>query len=517
MAYTIDRPQLVQQIRQVARDHAGLKAVVGTLAALYGTAPSERTVNRLIERVVLRVAGVHVDRLTATRNRMEQALNRLLDDLDALQAGGPRTVRDASAQAQDLKALVSALDDLKTFRDDLLFVLKADEHGLQTMVRNEMEALGGRTRSYAPVGRGGLPPAGPPRPAAGAGTEVAAAAGRLFEAIESAPPSPVRPERAGGRPFAPYKPLTARQYGRQSRKATRAAKRFVAMFERGAQDPVTAAVKSVLAGQDNPEARNRMAIAILVSQGRMRPGRTVPRSGPHVKAGKYQEKVTGSSFEWTGKLQKPVRTFTTIGIDGIVDGFVYDAKHTDVMVSESGHLKGRLTPGRIRKKALPGTGETAPEGAGATGKPAEAGATGTKAPEKAPGEKPSEKEDGTKPETKPGKKKVKPEYESDEVQGGLPRRDTTWQRDTTPELTTEMRPPEPLSARELIAVYQEKTGISVVGEMERQLVFAQENGLRGVVWVTNSEELKEAFLNLFHSEVQIPKGSDVTMEIKVVE
>ncbi|MFG3497639.1 hypothetical protein [Streptomyces sp. NPDC047928] len=524
MAYTIDRPQLVQQIRQCARNHAGANAAVRTLATLYGASPSQRTVHRLIERMMLRVLGVHVDRLTATRNRMERALNRLLDDLDALQAEGPRTVRDASAQAQDLKALVDALDELKTFRDDLLYILRTDEHGLRTMARNELEALRGRPRSYAPVESAGRPPAGPPRPAAGTGTEVAGAAVRLFEAIEAFPPYPVRPERVGGRPSAPYKPLTARQYGRQSRKVTRAARRYVAMFEQGAQDPVAAAVKSVLAGQDSLADRNRMAIAILVSQKRIWPGRRVPTSGPHVKAGAYQEKVTGSSFEWTGKLQQPVRTFTTIGIDGIVDGFVYDAKHTDVALSRSGHLKGQVMPGPVRKESLPqapGSGEAAPEAAraGVAGKAPQRRLPEKKAPEpKQPAEPKAAQKKPTEPkptEKKPAEKKDRPAYESDEVQGGLPRRDADWQRDTTPDLTTEMRPPEPLTARELIAVYEEKTGISVTGEMERQLVFAQENGLRGVVWVTNSEELGDAFRHVFHSEVKIPKGPDVTMEIRV--
>ncbi len=267
------------------------------------------------------------------------------------------------------------------------------------------------------------------------------------------------------------------------------------MFEHGTQDPVAAAVKSVLAGHDSLEARNRMAIAILVAQERIRPGGRVPVSGPQVEAGRYQERVTGSSFEWTGKLRAPVRTFTTIGIDGIVDGFVYDAKHTGVPVSASGHLQGRKSPGRVRKEPVP----AAPE-AGAAGKqPAETGKPEAKAPDK-----------------KPSAKKDKPEYESDEIQGGIPRRDTSWQRDTTPKLTTEMRPPEKVTSRELIA-YEERTGISVVGEMERQLVFARENGLRGVVWVTNSEELQKAFLELFHSEVRIPTGPDLTMEIRVKE
>ncbi|MGW1765481.1 hypothetical protein ACWCQL_15595 [Streptomyces sp. NPDC002073] len=503
MTYTIDRPRLVQQIRQFTREHPGAQGAVRALASLAGRVPAQRTVDRLIERLLLRAAGVHAERLTASRNRMERALNTLLDELDSLQSEGTRPAPDPSARAQGLRALSTALDELQTFRDELLLMLKSEEHDWQTMVRNELEALGGRRRSYAPVERAGAPPVVPPRPAAGAAPELAAAAGRLFEAIETVPPSPVRPERVGGRPRAPYKPLTARQYGRQSRKVTRAARRFVAMFEHGTQDPVAAAVKSVLAGQDGLEARNRMAIAILVAQDRIRPGRRVPGSGPHVEAGRYQERVTGSSFEWTGKLRAPVRTFTTIGIDGIVDGFVYDAKHTGVTVSESGHLQGRKSPGRVRKEPVP----AAPE-AGAGGKqPAEAGKPEAKAQEKVPDKKPSGK--------KPAEKKEKPEYESDEIQGGIPRRDTSWQRDTTPKLTTEMRPPEKVTARELIAVYEEKTGISVVGEMERQLVFAQENGLRGVVWVTNSEELRKAFQEVFHSEVRIPTGPDLTMEIRV--
>ncbi|MGG8407773.1 hypothetical protein ACM614_14675 [Streptomyces sp. 12297] len=467
----------------------------------------------MIERVMLRVVGAHVTRLTATRNKMEQALNNLLDDLDALHSKEPQTSRPSPAQSVDLSTLIGALDELATFRDELLFMLKTDEHGLQTLMRNEMEALSGLPRSYAPIGKGGPPAIGPPRPAAGTSAAVASGAERLFKAIETAPPEPVVPQRTGTGKYAPNEPLEAQDYGRQSHVVTAAAQSYVALFERGAPDPVLSAVRSVLAGQDNLAARNRMAIAILVAKGKLKPGSVVPKSGPNVEAGVFQAEVTGSSFEWTANLKSEVRGHPTVGIDGIVDGYVYDAKHTHVAPSKSHHFKGRESPGNVKKEKPAAEGKS-----GAAGKEE---APAKKAPEtKAPETKPSEaKPAETKPaEGDPGKtakKKEKPV--PDEIQGGLPFRETPWLRDTTEDVAREMRPPVPVTSRELIAVYEERVGISVVGQMERQLAFARENGLRGVVWVTNSKELQKAFQDVLQADVQIPLGADLTMEIRVKE
>ncbi len=165
MTYTIDRPRLVQTIRLFTRDHPGAQGAVRALASLTGRAPAQRTVDRLIEQLLLRAAGVHAERITASRNRMERALNTVLDQLDSLQSEGTRPAPDPAVHARELRALSDALDGLQTFRDDLLFVLKSEEHDWQTMVRNELEALGGQRRSYAPVGAEAWPrPSCPARP-----------------------------------------------------------------------------------------------------------------------------------------------------------------------------------------------------------------------------------------------------------------------------------------------------------------------------------------------------------------
>ncbi|MFF8391877.1 hypothetical protein, partial [Cellulosimicrobium funkei] len=154
----------------------------------------------------------------------------------------------------------------------------------------------------------------------------------------------------------------------------------------------------------------------------------------------------------TANLRQAIRGLPTVGVDGIVEGWVRDAKYSEVALAESGHLKGRAVP---------------PKRGGV----------------------------------------------SDDVQGGFPRRDRPWEADETPDVVTQMKPPPPMSARERIAVHEEKTGIVLEAELERQLAFARENGLHGVQWVTNSPELAAAFEEILGSRLRRP---DVRLEFKVV-
>ncbi|WP_030795956.1 hypothetical protein [Streptomyces sp. NRRL S-337] len=460
MAVTADRAAALQGLRAWSRKDRSVSAITKVLKQVYGDVKGAKAADALVEWLLLRALGVHENRLHASRDRLQELLVRLLEDRDVLRTKGTatRAARSPAAQAADMRALVEEFENLRTFQQTVREAIGGGEHDWHTALRNHMETQLGLTRSYTPV----LPPkaaeiarllplVSPPRLAPGTHPAIEGAARSLLQAMENHPPRPVRPVPKGRK--GPYESYSARQYaGAQSKRVNDAARTLVALFRGRGGNAVTEAVKAIIGGSGDLAERNRMVIAVLVAHKRIVPGKAVPKGGPQVKAGAFQQRWTGSSFEWTGRLRQPIRGFTTIGIDGIVEGWVLDAKYSEAPLAESGHIKGRVIP--------------------------------------------------------PKKGKV-----SDEIQRGLPRRDRPWEVDETPDVATQMKPSPPVSAREQIAVYEEKTGITVETELERQLAFAHENGLRGVHWVTNSPELAAAFEEILGPKLRKP---GVELQFKVV-
>ncbi|NEW69880.1 hypothetical protein [Streptomyces rhizosphaericus] len=66
-----------------------------------------------------------------------------------------------------------------------------------------------------------------------------------------------------------------------------------------------------------------------------------------------------------------------------------------------------------------------------------------------------------------------------------------------------------------IAAEEERIGIRLAGELERQLQFARENGLRGVEWMVESPELAAAFERIWAERVR-PAVPDVPVRFLVV-
>lgn len=433
----VDGGALLEQLQRWGRTNPEMQRIIRVLGAAHGGSRAEELAHDLARVLLTRAVGVHERRLDVTCGTLHDVLNRLLGDREALRGAGS-AARGAAAREADLRTLVSALDELRTLDQTVTWMLGDSEHDLRTAVRSRLQTAAGPLRSSAPVpepGARAVRPGGAgttaPRPAPGTGEAAVAAGRRLFEAIEAHPPAPKRAGRTG-----PGKPYTAQQLGWQPKEVSAAALAFVDAFRAEHGDrAVAAAVRNILAGADDLAKRNRMAIAVLVAHGRLRPERAVPRRGPQDRAGAYQEKATGTRLECTGVLPDPVGSFETVGIGGIVNGWVREAKHTQALLAESGPLRGRGGP--------------------------------------------------------PG------------------------QQHRTADVVTEMRGQPPLTARELIAGYEETARIPLAAEMERQLVFAQDNGLHGVEWVTNSPELRDEFERIFTSEVGTPRSA-VRMYFSVV-
>jgi hypothetical protein len=449
MAVAADRAAALEGLRAWSRKNRSVRAVTKVLKQVYGDVKGTKAADALVEWLLLRALGVHENRLNASRDRLQELLVRLLEDRDVLRAKGTRAARSPAAQEADMRALVKEFENLRTFQQTVREALTGGEHDWHTGLRNQMETQLGLPRSHAPVPAPKaaeiarlLPLANPTRLAPGTHPAVEGAARSLLQAMENHPPRPVRPVPKGRK--GPYEAYSARQYaGTQSKRVNDAARTLAALFRGRGRNAVAEAVKAIIGGSGDLAERNRMVVAVLVAHHRIRPGKAVPRSGPHVEAGAFQQKWTGSSFEWTGRLRQPVRGLTTIGIDGIVEGWVRDTKYSGVPLAESGHVKGRV--------ATPKDGKV-----------------------------------------------------SGEIQGGFPRRERPWEAHETPDVATQMKPPPPMSARERIAVYEEKSGIVLEAELERQLAFARENGLRGVQWVTNSPELAAAFEEILGPKLRKP-------------
>lgn len=457
---------LLQQMRGFALEYPPMRRVTRTLERVYDAELAKDMSAGLVERALMKILEVNDGRLVTGVARLDEALARLSADLDRLSVPGQaaEASRSLPERIADMQTLRQELAGLRTFEQVAREVLDDGEHDLRGMLRNEMEAQLGTARSYAPMGEaaaylpGGRPAAGAPRPAgppqlrAGTPPATAKAVAELHTALIEAPPPPA-PPRPGERFTA------AELAGTQSTRVRRAARRLVALHggERGGGIPE--AVRLLLAGADRLDERNQLVIELLIAHDRLAPNARVPGTGPHVQAGGWQETQTGSTFEWTATLQEKVGHYegktSTVGIDNIVRGWVRDAKHGNVPAGQSGGVRG---------------------------------------PVAAP-----------KDERFPG----------DVGQRHLPLRHRPWEAESTKDLIAAMRTSEPETLREQIIVLEERIGIEVTAQMDHQLRFARENGLRGVEWVVNDPELAAVYERIWIEQVR-PGLPDVPAKFTAV-
>ncbi|NEW69879.1 hypothetical protein [Streptomyces rhizosphaericus] len=311
----IDTARWLKELREWGSRHRGMRAVTRALERTYGPVEAGRISTALVERLLIRALAAHEGRLTVSSTRIEEILNRLMEDREALRGGG-RPVRPGAEQTADLRELEQQLQGLATFEQSVREMINDREHDWQTALRNELETQLGLTRSHTPVTGASeiarlMALADPPRLRPGTRPELVAAADELLDALRKTPPAPVEPP--AGRPYR-----ARERVGTQSERVTEAAARMVSLLGGEKAGGVPKAVRLILAGTGDLAERNRMVIEVLVAHGRLTPGKSVPKGGPQVAAGGFQELVTGSSQEWTGHLVEPVRGHTTVGVDNVV-------------------------------------------------------------------------------------------------------------------------------------------------------------------------------------------------------
>lgn len=309
----VSRAALREGLTAFVRDSSSMESLDRAMRLLYRDLPRP-SVQSLAELVLLSIVRGHEVRTQGVLGRLNEALARVLDDLDALRAGRSIEGRTAGLRTQDLTSIAQAMEELRTLEQLVRELLDGDP-SWAAQLRAELSAglAGPRPPARRPAT---FRPASPPRP-----QTPRAAAGNLRRALLGSGADP-RSVLATGRP---------------SNAVLQAAHRLVVA---AGGDPA-AAVRSLLA-QGGPDV-DAMVTAVLIAEGRIYRGADLPLGTDWAA---HQREVTGLDFEWSAgpgtdisrRTRPPDPTLPPraplppgvlgeeIGIDGIVDGFLVDAK-----------------------------------------------------------------------------------------------------------------------------------------------------------------------------------------------
>lgn len=267
----------------------------------------------LAETVLFAVLHAQEGQTHTTLTNLSNAMARVLDDLAALRSGKPIEGRTAGMHAADLAVIAKAIDDLDTLQARIKMMLATDESGaLVDRLKIDLAA--------SLKGGGKRPEGSIPKP----------------KASKLIPPSFEARASDLGKRIAEAAPTPHGIWNKQDLPAAvaRAAHDLVV----AAGGDVAIAVKKILATA-GPEA-DAMVIAVLWAEKKIRPGSQLKPSVDHAA---HQTAVTGLQFEWTGKPAKE-SLGTSIGLDGIAQGLVVDAKHSNVPMDTLAHLVDDVVP-----------------------------------------------------------------------------------------------------------------------------------------------------------------------------
>ncbi len=314
----VQRQLLAAEVRAFGRTSREMAALQRAMDLLHPTA-RPLPIDDLVTLVLYSAMHSHEARTRSVLHRLNEALARTMDDLDALRRGEPLGGRTAGMRAADLTTIAEAMHELPNFEKRVRDLLDTDPDGMWAQaLRAELAAALTPPQPPRPV-RTAPPPTAPRAPrAAVAPLSVGEATTALRDALWAAGPSATALWNARTLPRA----------------VSRAAHRLVI----AAGGDVGEAVRR-LVDAGGPDA-DAMVVAVLWREGRIEPqGVDLGERAFEI----HQRLVTGLEFEWHGEL--PPGVFGKhIGIDGIADGFVVDAKHLDAPLETSPHVLGEAAP-----------------------------------------------------------------------------------------------------------------------------------------------------------------------------
>jgi len=405
------RTYLTRQLTRFIRESADMQVLIRQIDDRFDPQNRQlgtRVVGEASERILVSILRDFDASNARIIDQIMRRLVMLIDDMDEVDAG--RAGRTAAERRADLQAIEQSIGDLKTMRQHVADVLTGSDSLLATRLLRHLERELGLAPSHRGLQTGTEPP---PR-------------------LTPRTPAPTRLSRA-------VTDLLDADLAGDVQRAAR-----VALDAAGGNSNVAQVVRRILSHGSGTRENARVIAVLLESEVLVQPRKR--RS--YNDATHFEELVTGSYHEFTGHLRDPARSpgfigtgrgGRTIGIDGINNGFVRDAKWVERPVEISPHVTGqRHPPAQIPEVGGRAERQTTPE----------------------------LHEGIVTQERSEAARRARQQYDADAYQS---------------------------------AIWKER---EIVQQMMRQMQFADENGLHGIEWVVSSREMAEFFERIFSQQVQ---------------
>lgn len=320
----VSRAALREGLTAFVRNSPTMESLDQAMRLLYRDLPRP-SMQSLAELVLLSIVRGHEVRTRGVLGRLNEALARVLDDLDALRAGRAIEGRPAALRSRDLASIDQTLRELRTLEQEVRELLEGDESWAAQLRSELTQSLGGPRPTRRPTM---FRPTGSPRI-----QKPAQAMDRLRRALL----------------VAGADPAAVMASGRPSNAVLQAAHGLVV----AAGGDVKAAV-SALVRRGGPDM-DSMIKAVLMAEGRIYRGAALPEG---VAWAAHQHAVTGLDFEFSSgpgtvisrRARPPDPTLPPraplppdihgeeIGIDDIQAGLLVDAKHGAGALEEAGGM-----------------------------------------------------------------------------------------------------------------------------------------------------------------------------------
>lgn len=324
----VNRSVLARQMREFVGGSTELVSLQRAMDLLHPGHPRPN-LTEVVTSVMYSALRGHESHTARVLTRLNEAMGRTLEDLDALRRNEPIGGRTAGMRAADLTQIALAMEDLTQLEQRIRNLMETDRSWVQALSA-ELEASMLRPAAAAATP---IVPRAPGRvEAAALSLSVSSGLARLQDAIHAVAPTGV---------------------------AIWATRLLPARVRQAAHDLVVASGGDVRAAvhtaiRSGSDTANDVVIAILWAENRIQPR---AKGLGAADFDLHQRSVTGLDFEWQGKLA-PGQSGREIGLDGITDGVVVDAKNLSIPLVESAHVLGGATPrqpfsGHQRREVTP--------------------------------------------------------------------------------------------------------------------------------------------------------------------
>ncbi|WP_420451184.1 hypothetical protein [Ilumatobacter sp.] len=309
-----NRAALARQMRAFVSQSSEISSLQRAMDLLHPSGPRPKMLD-IVSGVLYSALRGHEAHTAGVLVRLNDALGRTMADLTALRRGEGLGGRTSAMRANDLSQIAQAMDDLASLESRLRMIIDTDGNGVWAQaLRAEVEhALVRPTVAVAPAA---VTPSGTALARAGGAAVPTSLAGGIVQ-LRTA----IHAIAAVGDGIWRTRQLPE--------SIAVAARQLVDV----AGGNVAEAVRSAL--RSGGQAADDLVIAILWATGEIEPKANFGTK-PHDL---HQQQVTNLPFEWKGAYSP--NQGHGLGLDGILGGYVVDAKHLGGPLETSPFVTGR--------------------------------------------------------------------------------------------------------------------------------------------------------------------------------